>query len=843
MALSAEQWTLVLATIGIPDGDKKTEYAQILIDNDMTEDLLLAMDIRALQEIGIKSYGHCILFETYIRNKKNDAAPQVQATISLTNEVNSSTRRAPKVEIMTVLKRNISLHDFESWKGDWLMHKTLNNIPEGHLTSHLYSFCDKKVREDLEPRHTKAEIMEMSEDNFLKSLQDVVITKTNAGIKRAQFYKLCRDEGERLQDWMTRLQIHQKDCKFHCCKCNQSNGDSYIHDQFVIGINDARMQIELFAKLEADELKTPEALLKHAEVLETAIASHNELTNDDSIKSTVAKIGVERGNTHKRNYSNQQSWARDPGEYCTNCGNKRHESMSRCPARGKACFKCGVDGHFGRLCRSNDTTKRPANYRAKPWSHNKGSGVQGSRRQSQRVQQIEDCNADVEKYSDDETNFVEVFSIGQSHKATQQIKSLITPLPAKQCDHKGLGPFETLIFPDSGASLCIAGPQHQKLLGIKQSHLNPSNKQVRGVGGAIMRCYGSCKVRFVIGKLASEQELYFCEGVTRIYFGKAGCIDVNILHPSFPQPMDDIVHHVQEPDVKVDMCEAPPASVTKQPSNGPGDTKNEIRVLPRRRSKIPFHPCADNIGKLKQSLWDDFGNTAFNRNGAFPTMPVTPMSIKLQSNAKPKARNIPNTVPLPLKAPTKEKLDFYVGAGILRKLHVDEVTEWRTAMVPQTKKDGSVRITCDYQHLNSQCVWTPYLFSSPFHLASQVPCGTFKSVLDAVDGYFSVPLDEYSSKLTAFLTEWGTYVWSRAPQGFFGSGDKYNGSYDEIIANVPRLLKIIDDVLLYDYTIEEHYWHVWNFFVFMCIKWNCSKLEKISVLWERSCVCRSKGQA
>ena len=67
-------------------------------------------------------------------------------------------------------------------------------------------------------------------------------------------------------------------------------------------------------------------------------------------------------------------------------------------------------------------------------------------------------------------------------------------------------------------------------------------------------------------------------------------------------------------------------------------------------------------------------------------------------------------------------------------------------------------------------------------------------MLDAVDGYHSVLLDEESQPLTTFNTEWGRYKYARMPQGFLASGDAYTSQYDSIIAEVPRKVKIVDDV-------------------------------------------------
>ena len=68
-----------------------------------------------------------------------------------------------------------------------------------------------------------------------------------------------------------------------------------------------------------------------------------------------------------------------------------------------------------------------------------------------------------------------------------------------------------------------------------------------------------------------------------------------------------------------------------------------------------------------------------------------------------------------------------------------------------------------------------------------------------------------SSKLTTFITEFGRYRYLRSPQGLCSSGDAYTRRFDEIIANIPRKFKIVDDCLLYDETLEDHFYHIFNF--------------------------------
>ena len=87
-------------------------------------------------------------------------------------------------------------------------------------------------------------------------------------------------------------------------------------------------------------------------------------------------------------------------------------------------------------------------------------------------------------------------------------------------------------------------------------------------------------------------------------------------------------------------------------------------------------------------------------------------------------------------------LNLYVERCIITPVPHNTSAVWCALMVLGRKKDGSPRITVDFQHLNKQCFRETHHSEPPFHLASRVPPNTKKTVLDATDSYHSVELDE-----------------------------------------------------------------------------------------------------
>ena len=131
-------------------------------------------------------------------------------------------------------------------------------------------------------------------------------------------------------------------------------------------------------------------------------------------------------------------------------------------------------------------------------------------------------------------------------------------------------------------------------------------------------------------------------------------------------------------------------------------------------------------------------------------------------------------------------------------------------MAITAKKDGMLRQTVDLQHLKNQCLRETHHCQSLFQLVSQIPPNSYKTVLDMVDGYHAIALDKESQTVTNFITEWGCYMYFCLPQGYLASRDAYTQRYDEMIKDVPRKLKIVDDTLLHDSNIDDLFFHIWE---------------------------------
>ena len=163
-----------------------------------------------------------------------------------------------------------------------------------------------------------------------------------------------------------------------------------------------------------------------------------------------------------------------------------------------------------------------------------------------------------------------------------------------------------------------------------------------------------------------------------------------------------------------------------------------------------------------------------------------PIEIHVSPSVKPKAFHTPASIPLHWQQQVHADLLRDEALGILKKLPHGEPTQWCHRMVIKRKHDGTPRRTVDLSPLNKFCRWETFASETPFKLARRVPSNIRKIVTDAWNGYHSVPLRESDRHLSTFITPFGRWRYTRAPQGFLSSGDGYNGRFVAILSDFMR---------------------------------------------------------
>ncbi|XP_054287577.1 uncharacterized protein K02A2.6-like [Macrosteles quadrilineatus] len=167
--------------------------------------------------------------------------------------------------------------------------------------------------------------------------------------QRVIFSRRFRQEGESVSHFEFALREIAGLCDF------SDNLDERLRDQFVLGINNDRWQLELL-RLHATTDTTFEQVTNTATLLENVDNQQSQFRNTRSVNrisnrnkknafETIPLKQETKGNTSKQNilHLNKRT-------DCIRCGYKKHTQGTSCPAVDATCNACGGLNHFARTC-------------------------------------------------------------------------------------------------------------------------------------------------------------------------------------------------------------------------------------------------------------------------------------------------------------------------------------------------------------------------------------------------------------------------------------------------------------------------------------------------------------
>ena len=386
--------------------------------------------------------------------------------------------------------------------------------------------------------------------------------------------------------------------------------------------------------------------------------------------------------------------------------------------------------------------------------------------------------------------------------------------------YPAISPKHIDVVTDSGAQSCLWSRKEFLASGFSMKDLIPVRHAMRAANRAPITIDGAVLLR-LSGSSAEGSNfeaaamVYISPDARSFFLSKDAMIQLGVIAPTFPQIGSAAVQSVQVAQVNIhEVDEATELSNYED---------NEAAVAscgcPRRRlppgkpAKLPFESTPENVERMKKWLRDRYHSSTFNQcpHQLLPRMEGPPVSFHVSEDARPVKLNTPAPVPLHWQDKVKEDLDRDVNLGVLERVPYGEASDWCHRMVVVRKHDGGPRRCTDLSPLNKFCKRETHPSKSPFHLARSVPGLSFKTVFDAWNGFHSVPIREEDRHYTTFITQWGLFRYVRAPQGFLSSGDGYNRRFDDILAHMTRLVRCVDDSLLHDDNLEEHWWRVIEF--------------------------------
>ena len=307
--------------------------------------------------------------------------------------------------------------------------------------------------------------------------------------------------------------------------------------------------------------------------------------------------------------------------------------------------------------------------------------------------------------------------------------------------------------------------------------------------------------------------IYVSSSVQDMYLSYESLLNLGLLTSGFPSipTADNLEQHRAESN------EPPPMNATRSINDGCGGvitsrsptcTCPQRQAPPPRPTERPFPCTPENNKRMKAWLLERYASSTFNTcpHRPLPCMEGSPIEIHVEPAATPKACHTPASIPLHWQQKVYEDLLRDEALGVIERVPYGEPVTWCHRMVITRKHDGSPRRTVDLSPLNKFCKRETFAIESPFQLARRIPKETWKTVTDAWNGYHSVRLRESDRHLTTFITPFGRWRYTRAPQGFLTSGDGYNRRFDAILSTFERKKRCVDDTIHHNTDLEQHWW-------------------------------------
>ena len=172
----------------------------------------------------------------------------------------------------------------------------------------------------------------------------------------------------------------------------------------------------------------------------------------------------------------------------------------------------------------------------------------------------------------------------------------------------------------------------------------------------------------------------------------------------------------------------------------------------------------------------------------------------------------------------------------IQELVVDNIIEptnspWASPILLVKKKDGSMRLCCDFRRLNAVTTFSVFPLPNMEAILDQLARARYYSTMDMQSGFWQLPMAKEDRAKTAIVTEDGQYQWLCMPMGLSGAPSSYQCAMNQVLAGLQphTALIYIDDLICRSETFEGHLEDLQK--VFNCFKGVGLKIKLKKCVW------------
>ena len=467
-------------------------------------------------------------------------------------------------------------------------------------------------------------------------------------------------------------------------------------------------------------------------------------------ETSAAQAGGIEGKFKTNENINATAITKPTKKKCYFCGFKYPHDNRPCPAKSCICNQCGIKGHFAKVCRSRDKSRK------KPFTSTDDKR-QGRRDQKKQGKQQANAVETSQNESDQESleeDYVYTISKEIKGKAHTTIK---------------INGQDVLFLVDTGATVdIIDSVTYEKLK--KKGSLQRSSTKIYAYGFQTpLPLKGQFQATLESKKRYATSQLYVIDGAAGNLLSAKTAQDLALV-----QLINTIsgVHAMEKP---------------KQESTTSRETKPEVKEsVPQ--SKDP---------KIQEIL--NKYCTVFQGQGKLENQKI---KLHIRDNVKPVIQP-QRRIPYHMRKDVSKELKKLEEQDIIEKV-ADQPTPWISPIVATPKKDGGIRLCVDMREANQAIERERHTIPTLQDFKAEVNGSKFFSKIDLKQAYHQLELHPDSRFITTFSTHEGLYQYKRLNYGTNSAAKIFQNVLQQNLSDIRGVKNLMDDIIIHGKTRKAH---------------------------------------